>query len=170
MCKVVLLDGASSAGKTSLAIAFQDLVTDRVVYRHSLDDFLNSLPSWFLDRILRFGDKDGLDGSLSRFHRMVSASTKVHDVVIVDHVFQNPAWRDDFFYHVDREDTLYVQVYCPLAVLECREKERGDRDPGMAREQFSELYGFTGYDLQIDTSEVTSARGARLILDHRDGK
>ena len=72
MCKVVLLDGASSAGKTSLAVAFQDLVTDQIVYRHSLDDFLDSLPPWFMDEILRSGDKDGLNSSLSKFHRMPS--------------------------------------------------------------------------------------------------
>lgn len=43
-------------------------------------------------------------------------------------------------------------VKCPLEIVEQREKERGDRNIGMARYQFERVHAHGLYDIEVDTS------------------
>jgi chloramphenicol 3-O phosphotransferase len=47
---------------------------------------------------------------------------------------------------------LYVGVTAPLEILEQREKERGDRFHGGARDQYFKVHENVTYDLEIDTN------------------
>ena len=58
----------------------------------------------------------------------------------------------------------FVAVRCTLETAEQRELERGDRDIGMARWQFSRVHAGRDYDLEVSTDEVSPDDGARLIL------
>ncbi len=58
---------------------------------------------------------------------------------------------------------LMVGVHCPLPVLEERERQRGDRLPGLARGQYGGVHAGMTYDLALDTSLVTPEEGARRI-------
>ena len=58
-----------------------------------------------------------------------------------------------------------VGVFAPLEVLEARERERGDRLPGLARWQFHRVHQGVTYDLEIDTSRRTSLECAQAIKE-----
>jgi len=162
--RTVLLDGASSSGKTSLAMELQGLSGNAVVFRLCVDDFLHCFPSTFVTRICSGSDMDALHETVARFHRTAAFAATLHDLVVVDHVLQFPQWREDLLNAVGRDRLLYVQVYCPLAVLEERESERGNRREGLARGQFESVYSFEGYDLRVDTSELSPVEAAAKVL------
>jgi chloramphenicol 3-O phosphotransferase len=61
---------------------------------------------------------------------------------------------------------LFVGVYCPLSVLEQRERDRKDRTLGQARGQAGIIHQNCIYDLQVDTSQLSPEECARAIKTH----
>jgi chloramphenicol 3-O phosphotransferase len=59
--------------------------------------------------------------------------------------------------------TFVIGVYCPLEVLDERERIRGDRATGMARSQVGHPAYDRAYFMKLDTSKVTPEEGARMI-------
>ena len=60
---------------------------------------------------------------------------------------------------------LFVQVTCPLEVLQRREKERGDRLIGLAEEQLALLCPLENtYDITVDTHNNTYEECAGVII------
>lgn len=60
---------------------------------------------------------------------------------------------------------LFVQVTCPLEELQRREKERGDRDIGLAESQLPDLYPIDKtYDITVDTYANTTEECAEKII------
>ncbi len=59
----------------------------------------------------------------------------------------------------------FVGLFAPLAVLEARERARGDRMPGLARWQFDRVHRDMIYDLEIDASTASPQETARAIRD-----
>ena len=57
-----------------------------------------------------------------------------------------------------------VKVDAPLSELERRERERGDRLLGLAREQSTRLHTGIDYDLEVDTHADTPDALARKVL------
>lgn len=60
-------------------------------------------------------------------------------------------------------DLRVVGVFAPLEVLEARERQRGDRMPGLARWQYDRVHARMRYDLGIDTSTATAEESAVRI-------
>lgn len=56
-----------------------------------------------------------------------------------------------------------VGVFAPLAVLEDRERRRGDRGIGLARWQYDRVHKGVTYDLEIDTSQASPLECAEII-------
>jgi chloramphenicol 3-O phosphotransferase len=75
--------------------------------------------------------------------------------VIVDTVFE----RRDCFDSARRAFAsiphCYVAVTCPLDELEHRERSRGNRPPGLARRQHTEVFYDVPYGLTVDTGGMT---------------
>ncbi len=60
-------------------------------------------------------------------------------------------------------EVFRVGVFAPLAVLETRERQRGDRMIGLARWQYRGVHQGVTYDLELDTSGATPMECAALI-------
>ena len=60
-------------------------------------------------------------------------------------------------------DLHVVAVLAPLEVREAREAQRADRLPGLARWQYGRVHENIRYDLEVDTSVLTSQECARRI-------
>jgi chloramphenicol 3-O phosphotransferase len=58
---------------------------------------------------------------------------------------------------------LWVGVIAPLDVIEARERQRGDRDIGLARWQFARVHRNMHYDLTVDAACSTPAEMAGQI-------
>jgi chloramphenicol 3-O phosphotransferase len=159
---VVVLNGTSSSGKTSIARAFQELAP-RVFLNFSIDNILYTLPPEVRERLTR---------SDPRFMELVRAFCACvrellalgHDLVI-DHAALSRAEAELLTAAVAGHEVLLVGLDCPVEVLAERERIRGDRRPGMAAAQCDRVHRWLEYDLRIDTSRVSTEDAARLIVE-----
>jgi chloramphenicol 3-O phosphotransferase len=175
---IVLLNGAGSAGKSSLARALQALLP-RPFLHVAMDAFLEMMPAKTL------GTPDGLtfetaleDGkpavivrtgpalarALRGMRHAVAAMADQGCDMIVDEVLLDgelEAYRALLAAH----RLCVVGVHAPLDVLEARETARGDRDIGLARWQFPRVHLGVAYDFEIDTSAATPEACARAVAE-----
>ncbi|OMC41714.1 hypothetical protein A5740_21680 [Mycobacterium sp. GA-1841] len=149
--QVVLLNGVSSSGKSTLA-------------RQLLADF--DTP-WFHMGVDMFGamraeaqthhlDEASLTEVLRRtragFHRAVRAMALTGNNIVMDHVLSEP-WRlADLLTVMADVDVVFVGVHCDAAVLIEREVARGDRPVGTAAAQIAPTHNHGLYDVEVDTS------------------
>lgn len=85
--------------------------------------------------------------------------------VVVDHVL-SAEWRlRDCLSLFVPQDVVLVKVHCHPAELERRERERGDRPPGLAAGQLARVHAHGVYDLECDTGRSTPQECARRIKE-----
>jgi chloramphenicol 3-O phosphotransferase len=157
----VVLNGASSAGKSNIAKAIQRL-SEVPVLHASLDTFTDMF-DWAAIR------DESVRGECHRvgvanFHATLPllASSRYH--LVVDHVFEQHAWFEACRDSLRAKRTHFVGVRCPLAELERREKARADRRTGLARWQFERVHHEKPYALEVDTSKLSPEECAASIL------
>lgn len=173
---VVFLNGCTSAGKTSVARALQEML-DPAHVRTGIDDAFAMLPlklhnhpdGFFFDRDSR-GEvrlNNGPVGlALLKAHaRMAAALAGVSAGVILDEVVLEEVLRDDWREALADCDVFMVGVHCALPELERREVARGDRLIGQARGQFDLVHVGMSYDLEVDTTSTTPAEVVSRIAD-----
>ncbi|MGO9873540.1 MAG: chloramphenicol phosphotransferase CPT family protein [Acidimicrobiia bacterium] len=183
--RVVILNGASSAGKTTLATAFRDqraAVGDFWLLT-GIDDFLKKLPSeWrsvghdrgaFAMDGLRFETApEGLRVRVGRVGRQllrayqtaVGAAARVGLNVIVDDVVIDRTHWDDWNTSVAGLEVVWVGIRCAPDVAEERERTRGDdRYSGLARAQTGVVHRDAIYDFEIDTTTQTPAQALSAL-------
>lgn len=144
---IILLNGASSSGKSTLSKALIKQLPD--YFHYSLDDF---------DHVIeQMEDRDNHRlipvATEHYFHRMIAMFADSGVNLIVDHVIHDAFTREDWHTSLAGYPVLSVGVFCPLEELERREKERGDRRIGQAKEQLEFVHKEEVYDLKVDTFE-----------------
>jgi chloramphenicol 3-O phosphotransferase len=161
--RIILVHGASSSGKSTLSHALQQTLEEP--FWHLSIDHLREAGVLPLERI-RAGDfawpamrPAFFDG----FHRCLPAFASAGNNLIVEHIIENRAWLARLVSLLASFDVFFVGVHCPLPVLEQRERQRGDRRTGEARDDFENVHGFTTYDLEIDSTEPLDRNVARVI-------
>jgi chloramphenicol 3-O phosphotransferase len=178
---IILLNGTSSAGKSKLAKALQTSLSEP--YLHvGIDTMVFALPKRYLNpplwqEVFKYTwPPEGSDGDLvieaaplghqliSGLHHTVAALAQTGNNVIVDHVLLDPTWVRECATVLGRFPVLFVGVYCPLAVVEQRERDRQDRTLGQARAQFHKVHAHGIYDVTVDTSQMTTEACAAHIL------
>jgi chloramphenicol 3-O phosphotransferase len=104
------------------------------------------------------------------FHRAVAGMAAAGNTVVVDHVLSEP-WRlSDCLALFPAADVVLVGVHCPLPELERRERERGDRPPGLAARQIGPVHAHGLYDIEVDTSITTPQDCAERIKAFLPGR
>lgn len=156
--KIVILNGASSSGKTAIARALQE-VLDEPYLEAGVDKFLWMLPKRYLnqplwDDVLGLATKSGVVGRqlISGMHHAIVALSKAGNNVVADHVLVESYWLHECASLFADLPAFLVGIRCPLEVLEERERKRRDRTPGQARAQFHVVHAHLVYDLEVDTS------------------
>src|SRR5689334_10794879 len=129
MATVIVLNGASSSGKTTVARAFQE-AAPRVFLNFSIDSILYALPESAVERIRRGADIADLH--LPELVRAFYACVRQllqrgHDLVI-DHAVTARYHVEALLEAVEGHDVLLVGINCPATVLRERELQRGDRE------------------------------------------
>jgi chloramphenicol 3-O phosphotransferase len=192
MPQIVFLNGASSAGKTSIAKALQDL-TDEPFMLLGLDTCFAMVPPRWVGgpegpmRHLGFAyehlPKDnghpmlkityGEAGSrmLTGFHRAATELVRAGNSIIIDEMLLDCRVRDDWLEVLTPWRPMLVGIYCADGELTRREIERGNR-PGLARWSARNAHNGMRYDLTIDTTHTNPDAAAAHIseaLDSIDG-
>ncbi|MBO7677358.1 MAG: AAA family ATPase [Erysipelotrichaceae bacterium] len=159
MKQVILLNGPSSSGKSTLAIALQKQISDQSSMRYeiiSIDDLLKMSvnETIYEDDVFRIS-KDLCKKALKLLNE--------NDGVIIDHVITS----ERIFVQLKDILSAYplktVHVTCPLEVLIRRERERGNRCPGSAQASAEYLFPKDDYDLTIDTGETSPEENSSII-------
>ncbi len=168
---IILLNGASSSGKTSLVRALQETL-DLPVLDAGIDRFLWMLPKRYLnpplwDDVLGRATEAGLTGQrlMSGMHHAIAALARAGNHIVADHVLVDPRWVDECARLFCDLPAYFVAVRCPLDVLEQREQQREDRTLGQARAQFDLVHAHGVYDQEVDTSLASPAQCAQQVVD-----
>lgn len=178
---VILLNGTSSAGKSSLTLALQERLP---FIRMGLDDFVyeRAPASWFFPpeeffRKVRDERTDADYGANAlklwrAFHRAVRACVAEGLGVVVDDAILTRELLDDWVTALAGCDVFFVGVHCAPEELILRERARRDRRPGGAMVGIKRVHAHAIYDLEIDsTATPSSALAAQIVaaLETRSG-
>mgnify|MGYP001171536321 CR=1 FL=1 len=159
---VILLNGASSSGKSTIAHAAQSVLS-KPFWHYSIDHLLEArvLPQVRIDS----GEFpwSGLRPSFFEgFHRSIPALAQAGNNLLVEHIIETNEWMDRLLDLLAEHDVFFVGVHCPLAELECRELERGNRRIGEARADFAVAHMHCEYDLELDGTKPRELLGQEL--------
>ena len=177
MARVILLNGPGSVGKTSVARALQACASGPLLHL-SMDRFCEMLPDrvWDDADFFRFESREGATGPVTEAltgpnGAALLAAMRATAADLAGRGFDLVV--DDVWLHGEPEDyralLLGHQVWrvgltAPLAVIEARERTRGDRTPGLGRAQVERAHRGACYDLFLDTSTLTADEAARRIV------
>jgi chloramphenicol 3-O phosphotransferase len=161
--RVILLNGASSSGKSSLGQALLSLLPDRWFLVPA--DVFGAMRSAAGTRVL---DDVEIGELLKRtrlgYHRAVAALASVGNDVIMDYPLSE-RWRlDDLLDVLGADDVTLVEVRCSPEELARREHERGDRPVGLAQAQTT-VYEHGEFDIVVDTTRTSPDACAAHIAD-----
>ena len=174
---VVVLNGVGSVGKSSTARALQ-AITAKPFLHIALDAFIDMLPQGML------GHPEGLMFEPSQDQGHSSIAIRTGPVVerlmrgmrhaiaamaaqgnnlVVDDVLTGRGEAAEYRVLLAPFDVHWVGLFAPLDVLEARERQRGDRELGLARWQYDRVHRDVRYDLKIDTAVTAPLENAQRI-------
>lgn len=146
--RIIILNGPSSSGKTTLGRALQRAIGTNAVLL-PIDLLWASIHE---DRPNDWALFELLTGVL--FETALAFWKREADV-IVDTVFERQACADLCLQTLADAAPILVGLDCELAVLERRERERADRPRGLAVGQAARVHGFCRYDLCLETDRTS---------------
>lgn len=167
--RIVLLNGASSSGKSSIARELLPIL-DEPYFHMGIDAFYGMRAKAGAS----LADTAPADVVLHRaqagFHRAVAGMASAGNHLVVDQVLSRP-WRlPDLLTVLNGFDVTFVGVHCPPDELARRERDRGDREIGQAAAQLATVHGHGAYDVEFDTSLLDPPECARRIKTHLTGR
>ncbi|HEX8729513.1 MAG TPA: AAA family ATPase [Ktedonobacterales bacterium] len=173
MPQIILLNGGSSSGKTSIAIDLQELLPTTWL-RFSIDDLVEALPASLFTRSegLTFGENGEVRPG-PEFQRLeaawmqgIAAMARAGASIIIDDVFlSGVAARDRWRTSLAGLSVLWVGVRCAPQVAAAREQARQDRNSGMAAAQAQIVHVGMQYDLEVDTTFASPRDCAERIAE-----
>ena len=171
--QILLLNGGSSAGKTTLARSLQDAL-DGYWLRLGLDTLIDAAPR----RLFGVGGLElAADGSVSVGTDFVEverqwmsgvaamAAAGAH-LVVEDNFVSGPGAQQRWQEALRGLAVGWVGVHCAPHIAAAREAGRDDRIAGMAAGQAAAVHSGISYDLEVDTSETDPDDLARLVRAH----
>ncbi len=176
---IIIVNGTSSSGKTSIVRAFQD-VSQEPYLDMGIDKFIWMLPKRYLDvplwqqvywykyaedgkTILEIHSGPLGDQLFSGMHHAILELAKSGLNIIADHVLLEKKWVTECAELFHDLNAYLIGVRCPLEVLEERERSRKDRTLGQAKAQFIATHENCTYDLEVDTSILSTEECATAI-------
>jgi len=164
---LILLNGASSAGKTTIARALQQL-SSTPCFHAQIDAFAKMLPPSEMGRCVLEASGAFAGKAVHAFHTAVVALVRDGETVIVDHVLgEDRLWVQDLIGMSSDIRVLVVGVHCDLPALCERERNRTDREgfEDIAVRQHHRVHDALCYDVEVDTTHAGPEDCARKILD-----
>lgn len=160
--------GRRVRGRQQIAKGLEEALGELYI-RASLDVFLHQLPDKLLEDNRKFSEN--LRDLVHCLQSSVAAQALAGMNVILDHVLEDPAWLDDCPCLFSGIEVLFIAVMCPLSALVRRETERDDRHIGLASYQYERFHTHGVYDLELDTSILSTEqciKATSVRADSRD--
>ena len=172
---IVLLNGTSSSGKTSISI---ELINQKEILFHhlSIDDFFMNFNEFIDKKFPDFKPTREVDNQVvaqiifdpinSMYYSTIKLFSEMGLNVIADTVIDNDKRFNECLDVFFDQPTLFIGVMCSREELMRRERIRGDRQIGLANSQFDKVYCFNEYDLEVNTEELSPIECAEKILSY----
>lgn len=180
---VILLNGTSSVGKSSIVKAFQAKQTTPWLTTGIDHLYVGVIPpNWLDDKpehhaimtTKTVADDKGLlvtaifgpEGRkvIRGMHRAIAAYAQAGNNVIVDYIQYEDDWMSDLREALHGINVMWVGVTAELETIQKREKQRGTSPVGHARSHYDTVHKGMTYDLMINTDEVTPEQAADKII------
>ena len=184
--RIILLNGTSSAGKTTLARKLQQILSEPWLYM-ALDQFRDGMSPRYRGlnapegtdgarglnvvpvhpdqgapfTAIRFGDVG--HATVRGMHRACAAVAAAGNNVIIDDVVCERAFLEDYVHVLPHDQTYFIGVCCEAKELERREAARPGRFPGTAVGMIVPCHEHGHYDLTVDTAASSPEACARAI-------
>jgi chloramphenicol 3-O phosphotransferase len=185
---VILLNGCSSAGKTTLALELQKLSEEHFQYI-ALDQFRDGLPPSLrglnspeqdpgyrglnvvpeikdgkLVTSIKFGDYG--EKVLKVMRRTVSQLARAGCSVVVDDILFEKKYLIDYANVLEPNTSWFVAVKCDLDIVRAREAQRAGRFPGTADSHYDSIHEHgVPYDIEVNTSRTCASALATEIIE-----
>lgn len=156
---VIVLNGTSSSGKTTLARELQSQSSE-VYLLCSLDAFWDMTPYG-----IPAGSKN-FPNMKRALAKSVRALVETGHNVIVDIVFCGQKTFIELTEELEGLNLTIVKVECPLDELEKREAARGDRKIGLAKSQYESVHDGVIYDMNLNTFVSSPDKCANEIFEN----
>jgi len=188
--EVIVLNGASSSGKTTLAVALQDILEGSWLI-FGIDTLISALPLKLLNmhedasigarprehEVTEGGIAFGADGEITvgpEFERLEAAwlnglacIAATGTRLILDEVFLSGALSQGRLRRsLAGRNVAWIGVTCDADVAIQRERVRGDRVVGGFERQFTRVHEGVHYDLVVDTTSRPANEIAQQIAAH----
>ena len=160
--RLIILDGPTSAGKSSLASALQELLLPEIWLSFSNDNIIYTLPGSVLGRCNNASDWSGIDthalfaGAFACLKALLSSNNRV----IFDLVGTSAKQANQLATLFNDYPPITFAVSCEWREIERRTIARGDRALQEAEYSFKHSPRHLAYDAVIDTTEIDSQAAA----------
>jgi chloramphenicol 3-O phosphotransferase len=182
---VIVLNGPSVAGKTSiqkalqarfeephLAMGIDSMLCGMLPQRYfagptpDRKDVMWADPSTDASGAPLFELHFGPKGRrvIAGMHRAIATFAREGCPVIVDHILYEPRWAGELAQALEGLTAYFVGVRLPLSVLEERERARATSPVGHARSHYQTVHAHGVYDLEIDSSRASPDQCASTIM------
>ncbi|BCK00674.1 phosphotransferase-like protein [Anaerocolumna chitinilytica] len=159
--RIILLNGPSSSGKSTLSSNLQALIKDKNSEEYaiiSIDDFLKMSTKEVIY------EEDVFDISSKLCDKSIEL-LRLNQGIIIDHVITSERIYKHLIESLKLYDIYLVHVTCPLLELKRREEERRNRCLGSAEASYEYLFPKEGYDLTVDTFASSAKECSLQILE-----
>ncbi|MDQ0473516.1 phosphotransferase-like protein [Labrys wisconsinensis] len=159
--RIILLNGTSSSGKSTLAKALRAALVEPFCYYASdqlADGGFRAIKQKVLDACLSDERARFFDG----FHRSIVSFAEAGNDILVEHIVEEASWAQQLQALFAPLDTFWVGVHAPLAEMERRERERGDRTIGEALYHLK-THDYCRYDIEVDTTKPSDSVVSSII-------
>lgn len=180
---VVILNGPSAVGKSSIIKAFQDkqdtlwlgmgidsLFVGVMAMKYMLDPKYNVMQGFPTEDAggKLFTLYIGPEGQkiIKGMNHAIAAYARAGNNVIVDYITYDPAWITDLQNSLRGIKTIYVGVTASLETIQQREKARGTSPEGHGRSLYESVHKGWDYDLTINTDNITPDDAAKQIIQY----
>lgn len=185
--KVIILNGPSAAGKSSIQQSFQYLMMPNLWIKVGIDNLFDkpmpditseNMSFWQSENPIRWVtmSKDKDDNSVITLHvgdqgdnvaygmnSAIAAYAQNGCNVIVDYIAYKKEWIDDLQTKLRDIKTYWVKVTIPLSTLEERESARATSPKGHARSHYDMVYWDVEYDLEVNSEKDSAQEIAQQI-------
>ncbi len=173
--RVIVLNGGSSSGKSSIARVLQELLPG-LWLTFGVDAFIDALPgrgdspraniTYLPNGAVETGPM--FKSREHAWYQGLAAMARGGAPLILDEVFLSggTAVQASMRAALRGVEVLWVGIRCDATVAAARETRRPDRIAGMARRQAQSVHVGMSYDVEVDTTELSPEECARVIAAH----
>jgi len=178
--KIIVLNGPSGSGKSSIQKEFQKLMMPNLWVKIGIDNLFDSpMPDITMDNLSFWQSKNpirwveestdtdenkvitlfvGPQGErvACAMNSAIAAYAQNGCNVIVDYIAYDQKWLKDLKDKCSGFKSYYVAVEIPLEILEQREESRGTSPQGHARSHYWNVYGDQKYDVVVNSGNSSA--------------